>query len=441
MEIYSNFLRREGFLANDCGRPLRESAKLFERAGESIFSLVQLYDEGSGDHVSGNYPKFIDRGKDAHIWDVDGNRYIDFDMGLGPVILGYCYEAVNKAIEEQLARGTHFSLVSPQEVEYAELAKKHIPCADKVRFLKTGSSACEAAVRTARAYTGRKHVIRGDYHGWHEWTIAAENYRQGGILPEVRQFVHLCDYNDFDQFLRAFEENKNEIAAVIIEPVILEEPKNDFLTNLRDLCRSQGALLIFDEVVTGFRFDVGGAQKLVGITPDLAAFGKGAANGMPLSFVCGRKEIMDAVEKEIYLFTTFGGERLSLAAGIAVMKELEAKDVTGKIRDTGSALKDGVNGMAERMGLRISLMGMAPRLEFVFWDKRGRFDFKMKNIFMQECVKRGIFIGWTVFPCYTHTKEDIAEALNVFEEAMKISLTRQNAADSAEAWISAGRIK
>lgn len=420
-------------------RSLQKSIKLFNRGENSIFSLVQLYEEGSGDHVSGNYPRFIDYGKGAHVWDVDGNEYIDFDMGLGPILLGYCYGPVNDAVAAQLYKGMHFSLVSPEEIEYAELIKKHIPCADRVRFLKTGSSACEAAIRTARAYTSRKHVIRGEYHGWHEWTIAAEIYRQGGILPEVRQYVHRCEYNDFDQFYKIFENHPGEVAAVIIEPVILAEPKNNFLKNLQDLCRLHGALLIFDEVVTGFRFDIGGAQKLVGITPDIAAFGKAAANGMPLSFVCGRKEILDAVEKEVFLFTTFGGERLSLAAGIAVMRELETKDVTKKIWDTGLELKTKVNQIAERLGVRIRLTGMAPRLMFIFRDGKGRFDRKLKNIFMQECVKRGVFIGWTLFPCFTHTREDIDTALNVFEEAMKACLTFQKSADSVEAWTSFGR--
>ncbi len=420
-------------------RSLKKSQTLFADAGDCIYSLVQLYDAGSGDHISGFYPRFIESGKNAHIWDLDGNEYIDFDMGLGPIILGYCYEAVDRAVAEQLSRGMHFSLVSPQEVEYAQMLQKHIPCADKVRFFKTGSSACEAAIRTARAYTGKKHVIRGEFHGWHEWTVAAEGIRQGGILPEVRQYTHRCDYNALDQFVEIFERYPDDMAAVIIEPVIIEGPKDNFLRDLQDLCRSYGAVLVFDEVVTGFRFDIGGAQKLLGVTPDLAVFGKGAANGLPLSFVCGKKEILDAVEKDVYFFTTFGGERLSLSAGMAVLAELETKNVTRKIWDTGLELRTNVNEMAQRLGVRIALVGMAPRLMFSFWDRKGRFDNELKNIFMQECIKRGVFLGWTVFPCFTHTKEDIAAALTVFEEAMKKCLSHQNAKDSAAAWLTFGR--
>lgn len=407
------------------------SEEYWSRAEKTIFSLVQLYDEGSGSHVRGSYPRFIKRGKHGHIWDMDGNEYIDYDMGLGPILLGYCYDPVDRAVMDQLGLGMEFSLVSPQEVEYAELVCEHIPCAEKVRFLKTGSSAAEAAVRVARAYTGKKHIIRGEYHGWHEWTIAAEGYRQGGILPEVRQYIHTCRYNDFDAFESIFEKNRGDVAAVIIEPLIIDEPQNNFLHNLLDLCHANGALLIFDEVVTGFRFDIGGAQKVLGLTPDLAAFGKAAANGMPLSFVTGPKEIMDAVDKDVYLFTTFGGERLSLAAGIAVIKELRDKAVNERIMAIGGRLKSETNKMAERLGVNISLRGYAPRLMFFFKDSGGNYDFNGKNIFLQECVKRGVFIGWTVFPCYTHTDQDVDYTLNVFEEAMKVY---KNHADSLNAW-------
>lgn len=415
---------------------MQKSKAYWVRAEESIFSLVQLYEEGSGSHIRGNYPRFIRRGRHGHIWDVDGNEYVDYDMGLGPIILGYCYEAVDRAVMDQLRLGTHFSLVSPGEVEYAELVIEHIPCAGKVRFLKTGSSAAEAAVRIARAYTGRNHVIRGMYHGWHEWTAAGEGYRQGGILPESRQYLHRCGYNDLRCFEKMFESCKGGIAAVIIEPVIIQEPLDNFLSNLLALCHAEGALLIFDEVVTGFRFDIGGAQRYFGITPDLAAFGKAAANGLPLSFVAGRKEIMDAVDKDVYLFTTFGGERLSLAAGMAVINELKHRDVTGRIWRLGGRLKKETNAMAGRLGLDISLEGYPPRLMLAFKGSDAKYRGKMKYIFMQECVKRGVFIGWTIFPCYTHTDADIDYTLNVFEEAMKVC---RRYTGSVSAWVGSRR--
>ncbi len=334
-------------------------------------------------------------------------------MGLGPVVLGYCNDSVDRAVAEQLRRGTHFSLVSPSEVEYAGLLASVIPCAEKVRFFKTGSSACEAAIRVARAFTGRRDVIRGEYHGWHEWTAARNGFREAGVLPEVRQYTHRCAYNDLAAFERLFERHPGDIAAVIIEPAILEEPRDGFLSRLRELVRAQGALLIFDEVVTGFRFDLGGAQKLFGVTPDLAAFGKAAANGLPLSFLAGRREILDSVAKDVFLFTTFGGERLSLAAGIAVFQEMRDRPVIPRLWEIGARLKRETNGMAERLGVGIRLEGFPVRLMFRFSGMPQR------RLFMHECIRRGVFIGWTVFPCFTHTDSDIDRALEVFGEAMQ----------------------
>lgn len=401
-------------------RSLVKSEEYWKRAEKTILSGTQLYSKGPETHIRGVSPVYIERGKGSHVWDPDGNEYIDYDMGLGPILLGYCYEAIDRKIIEQMKKGMGFSLVSPPEVEYAELCVKHIPCAEKVRFLKTGSSATEGAIRIARAYTGKKHIIRGEYHGWHEWTTAGESVRQGGILPETRQYIHRAEYNDLPKFERLFEELKGEIAAVIIEPVILEEPQNRFLENLQELCRRYGALLIFDEVVTGFRFGIGGAQQYLKITPDLATFGKAAANGMPLSIIAGRRDIMDAVDKHIFISTTFGGETLSLAAGIAVMEELQTKDVTNHIWGYGHKLQRATNALANDLGINIELQGYPCRMVFDYRDNKGTRDWVYNSIFMQECVKRGVLLGWAIFPCYTHNDADFDFTMNVFEDAMKV---------------------
>lgn len=401
-------------------RKLDRSEELWRRAEKIILSGTQLYSKGPETHVRGVSPIYIERGKDAHVWDPDGNEYIDYDMGLGPILLGYAYKAVDDAVMNQMRKGMGFSLVSPPEVEYAELCIKHIPSAGKVRFLKTGSSATEAAIRIARAYTGRKRIIRGEYHGWHEWTAAAEAVRQGGILPEVRQFIHRFEYNDLDSAEGLFKQFPGEIAALITEPVILETPAPGFLEGLKELCSENGALLIFDEVVDGFRFSIGGAQAFFGVTPDLSVFGKAAGNGMPLSVVAGSRRIMDAVDASIFISTTFGGETLSLAAGCAVIRELESKPVTERIWSLGKKLKEETNAMATRVGVSIELKGYPCRMAFEYRDDRGRRDWLYNSLFMQECVKRGVLLGWSVFPCYTHTDADIDKTLGVFEDAMKV---------------------
>lgn len=407
-------------MADVLKRKLDQSNDYWQRACNSILSGTQLYSKGPETHIKGVSPIYIERGKDAHVWDPDGNEYIDYDMGLGPILLGYCYEPVDQAVMRQMKKGMGFSLVSPPEVEYAELCVENIPCAGKVRFLKTGSSATEGAIRIARAYTKKKHIIRGEYHGWHEWTAAAESVRQGGILSEVGQYVHKFEYNDFAALEKYFTTYKDEIAAVITEPVILDEPENNFLQNMLELCHKNGAVLIFDEVVDGFRFSIGGAQQYFGVTPDLATFGKAAANGMPLSIVAGKKEILDAVDKDIFISTTFGGETLSLAAGIAVMQELKNKDVTARIWSLGKKIKQETNAMAQRIGVNIELKGYPCRMAFEYADNQGKQDWLYNSIFMQECVKRGVLLGWSIFPCYAHTDNDIDFTLNVFEDAMKV---------------------
>lgn len=401
-------------------RSLEKSEELWKEACNTILSGCQLYSKGPETHIKGVSPIYIEKGKDAHVWDPDGNEYIDYDMGLGPILLGYCYEPVDNAVIAQMKKGMGFSLVAPIEVEYAKLCIENIPCAEKVRFLKTGSSATEGAIRIARAYTGKKHIIRGEYHGWHEWTTAAESVRQGGIIDEVRKYVHKFDYNDIDTLEKLFEKYKGEIAAVITEPVIIDEPQNDFLNKIKEICHANEALLIFDEVVDGFRFSIGGAQKYFGVTPDLATFGKAAANGMPLSIIAGKREIMDAVDKNIFISTTFGGETLSLAAGIAVMNELKNKDVTKRIWSIGERLQTETNLMADRIGVPIKLKGYHCRMTFEYKDYNGKHNWLYNSIFMQECVKRGVLLGWSIFPCYTHADKDIEFTLNVFEDAMKV---------------------
>ena len=401
-------------------RSLKKSEELWKEAQENILSGCQLYSKGPETHIQGVSPIYIDHGKDGHVWDVDGNEYIDYDMGLGPILLGYQYKAVDDAVIAQLRRGMGYSLVAPEEVEYAKLCVKHIPSAGKVRFLKTGSSATEAAVRIARSYTGRKHIIRGEYHGWHEWTTAAESVRQGGILLEARKFIHKFDYNDLAKVEEYFAAYPGEVAAVITEAVEVEAPKDGFLENLKELCHRNGALLIFDEVVNGFRFSIGGAQAYFGVTPDLSTFGKAAANGMPLSIVAGRKDIMEEVDRNVFISTTFGGECLSLAAGIAVMKELESGEVTKEIWAKGKYLQDKFRAMAKDLAVPIDLAGYPCRLNLEYTDYEGKKDWLYNSIFMQESVKRGVLLGWHIFPCYTHTQADLDVTLNVFEDAMKV---------------------
>jgi glutamate-1-semialdehyde 2,1-aminomutase len=400
-------------------RSLEQSNRWWDKALKTIMDGTQLYSKGPNVSVKGVSPMYLQRGKGSHVWDVDGNEYIDYSMGVGPNILGYSYPAVNEAIVRQLRDGSNFSLVHPLEVQTAELIVKHVPCAEMVRFLKTGSDATSAAVRIARAYTGRDKVIKGEYHGWHDWCMA-NTKRNAGIPKAIRDHVFYMEYNRLDQARKYFAEHPGEIGCVITEPVELEEPKDDFLIKLRDLCHENGALLIFDEVVTGFRFGLGGGQGYFRVTPDMATFGKAVANGMPLSVVAGRAQVMESVRQKIFISTTFGGETLSLAAACATIREMEERDVFQHIWRLGQRLRDETNALTEKYGIPVRCIGYPPRINLSFMEKFDQPSLELKTLFLQEVTKRGILMGWTMFPSYSHTDEDVDKTLEAFEDAFAI---------------------
>src|SRR3989344_1675727 len=307
-------------------RTFRKSQELFKEVSKIIPLASQTFSKSYLQFIKGHAPLFVSHAKGAVIWDVDGHRYVDFINALLPVILGYQYPAVDEAIVKQLKKGIILSLPSPSEVELAELLIKHIPCAEMVRFGKNGSDATSGAVRLARAVTGREHVAVCGYHGWHDWDIGSTT-RHLGVPRSTRKLTHKFEYNNLASLEKIFRHYKNQVAAVIMEPMSYEEPKNNFLQKVKALAHKHDALLIFDEVITGFRFDLGGAQKLFRVTPDLAAFGKSMANGMPISALVGKRQYMEKVKDIFYSFTQ-GGELLSIAAAIATIREMETKKVS-----------------------------------------------------------------------------------------------------------------
>lgn len=400
-------------------RSLEQSKAWWDRALKVIMDGTQLYSKGPNVSVLGVSPIYLKRGKGSHSWDVDGAEYIDYSMGVGSLFLGYGYPRVIDAVRAQLEEGSNLSLVHPVEVEAAERLVKHIPSAEKVRFLKTGSDATTAAVRLARAYTGRDKVIKGEYHGWQDWCMA-NTKRNAGIPKAIQDHVFYMEYNHLDEAKKYFAEHPGEIACVITEAVLLEEPEDDFLNKLRDLCHENGALLIFDEVVTGFRFGLSGAQGYFGVTPDMAVFGKAMANGMPLSAVVGRADIFDTVNKKVFISTTFGGETLSLAAACASMDEIAEKNAVQYVWRIGERLKSETNKLLDKYGLPVRCIGYPPRLNLSFMEKFDQSSLELKTLFLQEITKRGILMGWTMFPSYSHTEEDVDKTLEAFEDAFAI---------------------
>ncbi|MBN1992746.1 MAG: aminotransferase class III-fold pyridoxal phosphate-dependent enzyme, partial [Anaerolineae bacterium] len=367
--------------------PIAESDKLYARANGLIPAYTQTLAKGPTQYVNGVAPKYLQRGQGARVWDVDGNEYLDFNMGVGPISLGYCYGPVDEAIQQQLEDGITFSLVHPLEVEVAELIAEVIPNAEAVRFSKTGAEVTSAAVRLARACTGRDKVLCCGYHGWHDWYIGVTP-RDLGVPRAVKALVHTIPYNDIATVLASLDE---DTACVILEPMVFDFPQNDFLAKLKIACEGNGSLLIFDEMWTGFRLALGGAQEHFDVLPDLACYSKAIANGMPLSVLTGRADVMRLLDEEVFFFSTFGGEALSLAAAKATITELRQKDVPACLARQGEKLKTGYNQLAQELGMDsyTACKGHPSRTLITFDESAGN-PLLMKSLVQQELIKRGI---------------------------------------------------
>ena len=279
-EGYYKSLYQQATAGPAAKRPLTQSQAWLERAKKVIPGCAQTFSKGYTQYVQGVAPIFLERGKGCRVWDVDGNEYIDYVQGLLPNILGYAHVEVNAAAAAQLAEGHSFSLPHPLEVQLAERLTRLIPCAEMVRFGKNGSDATSGAVRAARAFTGRDRIACCGYHGWQDWYIGSTS-RNAGVPKAVRELTHPFPYNDLASLEKLLEEHPDEFAAVIMEPVNFVEPAHGFLEGVKHLALRHAALLIFDEICVGFHFGLGGAQKLFGVTPDLACFGKAMGNGFP----------------------------------------------------------------------------------------------------------------------------------------------------------------
>ena len=427
-QMNTGLLRNEGYyhsLARERpvparARELRVSQDLKRKAEVLIPAASQTLSKGPTQYVQGVAPTFLARGQGSHVWDVDGNEYIDYPMALGPIILGHCYPAVDEAVRKQMNDGTTFSLPHALEIKVAERLVEMIPCAKMARFGKNGSDATAGAVRLARAYTGREMIACCGYHGWQDWYIGSTTFNRG-VPKAVQQLTVTFEYNNIESLQRIFASYPGQIAAVILEPVGVLEPECGFLKAIQELCRREGSLLIFDEVITGFRLARGGAQEYFGVTPDLACFGKAMANGYPLSAVVGPREIMKTFEETFFSFT-FGGEALSLAAAEATMKEIAERNVIAHLWEQGQKLKDGTQVLAREFGLESHLRcaGLPPRTVVQFYDESGRESLLIKSLFQQECLKRAVLFSGGQNLCFSHTTEDIEYTLRVYRTAMEI---------------------
>jgi len=393
-----------------------KSTAQLSRAELSIPLGSQTFSKSKTQYPVGISPLYAAKSKGAYLWDIDGNKYIDLVNSLAAVTLGYGDKGLEKSILKQLKLGVSLSLPTKIESEVAELIIDLVPSAEMVRFSKNGSDATSAAIRLARAFTGRDQIVACGYHGWHDWYIGTTS-RNKGIPTAVSALTHNFQYNDIESLKSALNLNEGKVAAVIIEPMNDTYPQPGFLEEVQVLAKKAGAVLIFDEVITGFRFSEGGAQKLFNVTPDLATFGKGIANGFPLSAVVGRREIMKEME-HVFISGTFGGELLSLAAARYVLKKHQKNDICGDLVNKGNLLSEFTNELIDSFGLSnvVSLSGH-PTWKFLRWNGLGEYSAaEIKTFFMQEVFQEGVLVLNSHNISQAHDKKIIIKIIDAYSK-------------------------
>lgn len=399
---------------------LNQSEKLWKNTIQKIPTGAQTFSKAPFQHVNGVSPKFLVSGKGCRVIDIDGNNYIDYMLGLGPIILGHANKKISLAVKNAMDLGTCMSLPSYLETELAEQLIDIIPCAEMVRFGKNGSDVTTAAVRAARAIKRKDKIACCGYHGWQDWFIGTTG-RNIGVPKSVSNLTLTFEYNNIDSLEKIFNENPDQIAGVIMEPVNFYEPRDNFLDKVKEITHKNDAILIFDEVITGFRMSLGGAQSVYDIKPDLACFGKSMANGMPLSAIVGKSEYMKIFD-DIFFSFTFGGELASIAAAKETIKILKETKGLDHIDLIGKRLKDGYNKITESLKIEYitKMIGFNFWPEYLFFDKKGKNSLEIQSLFQQEIVRRGILSRAGMFVSLSHKNSDIDHTLKVFEESLEV---------------------
>ena len=376
--------------------------------------------------VEGEYPIYFDSGKGGKVRDIDGNEYIDFLCAYGPIILGYREEEVDEAVIKQIRdKGFCFSLTQEYQNELAEVLKELIPCAEMSVFVKTGSDATSCAVRMARGYTGKTKVLRCGYHGWHDWCVEVK----GGVPAKLYEDVFEFHYNKLDELESLLEAHKNEVACIIVTPyghptaLPMQDPKDGFLEGVRKLADKHNVVLVFDEIRTGFRMSLGGAQKYYGVTPDLATFGKAMANGYAVGALCGKKEIMIKGEKEVFISSTFFPNSDSYVAALKTIEILKRDKVLDKMWETGKDFYQKIAKIIAKHNVGARLSGTGHMFYITFDKSEGDTYKKLRTEFYTQLIRQGIFLqpyhhGYT---CYRHTPEELEFTLQGIDKAFVIA--------------------
>lgn len=397
-----------------------KSNEWYEEALKVIPMGASTFSRSPNFYTIGGAPLCLRSGLGSRVTDVDGNEFIDYAMALAINTLGYANEEVAAAAKRGIDDGIIFTLSCPEEMELARKIIEVVPCAEMVRFFKNGSDGCEGAVKLARAVTGREKIITvGGYHGFHDWFMASQE-RNLGVPAALRSLVLPQAYNDIEGIRLTIEQQHMDIAAVIMEPIITVEPTLGFLEEIRRLTTSHGIVLIFDEMKTGFRLAIGGAQEYFKVVPDLAVFAKGLSNGFPLCALTGKRELMKTFENEkCFMSGSYASEKVALNAALKTIEILQRGEVIKHIWEMGEKLKGGIIAIIELHKLEavMKVVGLAPMQHIVFSDYQGYTATTIKSYLQQECIQRGVlFVGYH-HPSFAHSALDIDITLAAYEQA------------------------
>ncbi len=403
----------------DLVRRYAQSLEQLARAERVIPLGAQTFSKSRTQYPVGAAPLFAVRSQGSHTWDVDGNEYVDLVSSLGAVVLGYGDPEITEAVTRQLESGVTLSLSHPIEEKVASQLVELVPCAEMVRFAKNGTDATSAAIRLARAATGRDHVIATGYHGWQDWFIGSTT-RNLGVPQATSALTHAAPYNDVEAIERVIAEHPDGVAALIMEPMTSSFPDAGYLEAVRELTHRHGIVLVFDEMLTGFRFAPGGAQEYFGITPDLAAFGKGIANGFPLSAITGRRDLMMLME-DVFFSGTYGGETLSLAAASVVLERMATGEPTKQLADIGERLFTAIDHARSPQSHEFLQFSGHPAWSFMQWsiDDANTLN-EVKTLFLQEVLRQGVLVLNTHDVTTAFTDDDIAHVARVYSDALEV---------------------
>ena len=411
---------------------VQKSTELYERAGELIPGWTQLQSRRASGYAEGISPVYATSAKGSRFTDVDGNEYIDWVNCFTAVILGHADDVVDDAVKEQIDLGSLFTVNSPKEVELAEDLVETIPSAEMVRYTKGGGDSCALAVRIARGATGKDKILFSGYHGWHDWYQASNHLQDpatGGFpitgtraigVPKALAGTAIpFGEGDLETLKRLLEENKGEVAAIMMEPMRSELPPEGYLEAVKDLVRANDAVLIFDEVSTGMRASVGGAQDYLGVTPDMSTFAKCISNGYPMGAVVGSREVMEPAAS-MFISSSYWSDNVGLTASITTIRELKRRNSAERFQEIGENLAVALSEAVESVGIsgRVKGFWTHPTIEIDTPDES--LQPKVKTLFIQEMAKRGVFSPAGFNATLAHTEEDIRITADAAEESLGV---------------------